>query len=146
MVHTLWHMGFPAQMCKWVASFLSDRKVSVHLNDSISPLTDVLIGVPQGSPVSPILSCLYAAPIIKELTTKPIFSSVNLPVGPRMYMDDLSFLAILDSLGENCTILTAAATHAANLFEQVGITFDLEKMDGMHFSWRREALSSLRWL
>jgi len=50
LVHTLWEMGFPCQICSWVLSFLSDRSASIHLDDFSSPFTPIDIGVPQGSP------------------------------------------------------------------------------------------------
>ena len=138
LVHTLWEMGFPCQICSWVLSFLSGCSASVHLDDFSSPFAPINVGVPQGSPISPVLTCLYAAPVIRQLTNNTITSSIGLPTTPRSYVDDLAFLAISNSLAENCIILDATLQQAETLFAEIGMTFDPDKCDLMHFSWRRE--------
>ena len=61
---TLRNLGFPPSMCEWMLSFLSDRKVQLSFNGSVTPEGDQPVGMPQGSPISPVLSALYTSPLL----------------------------------------------------------------------------------
>ena len=60
MIHVSKQKGFPKEICDWTESFLSNRTAKIRIDDYTSELFDLTIGVPQGSPASPVLSCLYA--------------------------------------------------------------------------------------
>ena len=100
------------------------------------------MGIPQGSPVSPILSCLYSASVLRDLTLNPLFSSRGIPVGPRSYIDDIGFLAISDSFGENVILLRETLYRTVDALERIGMRIDPDKSDLMHFSWKRGNSSS----
>lgn len=51
--------GIPEGLCKWVASFLSDRSIKVVVDDSCSESLNINAGVPQGSVLSPTLFLLH---------------------------------------------------------------------------------------
>src|SRR5262249_23044105 len=57
----LWDMGLPPQVIRWVASFISNCKTSICLDGVRAPMKQVSTGVPQGSPVSPILFLLFSS-------------------------------------------------------------------------------------
>jgi len=48
---------------EWVASYLSDRTISVCVSQSPSAAVSIHVGVPQGSVLGPILFTTYIAPI-----------------------------------------------------------------------------------
>ena len=52
MLHTL---GIEGTMLKWLAAFLTTRKIKVRLHDATSETVDTTNGCPQGSVLSPIL-------------------------------------------------------------------------------------------
>ena len=129
LISVLWVKGFPPEICRWVSSFLSDRMVRIRLDDYTSPLSELKIGVPQGSPASPILSCLYSSEVIETFNRSFISSGLSIPISLRSYIDDVGFLAISDSLEENVITLKATLDKAQSLFTSIGMKIDPDKSD-----------------
>jgi len=134
-------MGFPTKICQWVSSFISEHSASSCIDGIHSLFFPIEVGVPQGSPVSPVLAWLYAAEPLRILTTNPAFSGVDLPVGLRSYVDDLAFLAISDSLHENVIMLKHTLDSAIEEFGKIGMLIDPDKSELMHFSWKQNTPS-----
>jgi len=82
LVWLLWNMGFPMGICQWVLSFVSEQSASVCINGVRSLFFLIKVSVPQGSPVSPVLACLYVAEPLCVLTSNLAFSGIDLPIGP----------------------------------------------------------------
>ncbi|KJZ68329.1 hypothetical protein HIM_12279 [Hirsutella minnesotensis 3608] len=98
------------------------------------PLTDLATGVPQGSPISPILFLLYVRGI---LATKGYQLS---------YMDDFSISITSTSAKKNIRQLEAIAS---SLFEQAEgqkVQFDPSKTELIHFSRQREPILEGIWV
>jgi len=55
----LHHMGFRGVALKWFQSYLSNRKHFVDIGGVFSQMSDVRMGVPQGSVLGPVLFLLY---------------------------------------------------------------------------------------
>ena len=55
--------GFSGSVLNWFSSYLSERKLSVLVNNSYSDPADLHFGVPQGSVLGPILFILYTKPL-----------------------------------------------------------------------------------
>ena len=53
--------GLPSRCLRWLRAFLSDRYAAVRWNDTLSPFRLFQEGLPQGSPLSPLLYCIATA-------------------------------------------------------------------------------------
>ena len=56
-------LGIQSTALQWFQSYLSDRYQSTSVNDSSSPPSQLMYGVPQGSVQGPILFVLYTTPL-----------------------------------------------------------------------------------
>ena len=76
LCHKLLHMNAPALLLRWISSFLRDRTVKVRILGRTSREIAINYGVPQGSPISPLLFLLYMSKLPKLLpnTCKSLFA------------------------------------------------------------------------
>ena len=103
--YELLHMNAPALLLRWISSFLRDRIVEVRILGHTSTEIEINYGVPQGSPISPLLFLLYMSKLPKLLsnTRRSLFdddfmiyseSSITRSalIQPNLetYMDDLT--------------------------------------------------------
>jgi len=58
-VRRLESMGIEPDMCLWVESFTADRNVRIVIDGTEGQDRAVETGIPQGSPVPPILFAVY---------------------------------------------------------------------------------------
>ena len=137
LVRVLWEAGFSIPMVMWVKSFLSDRRAAIRVDGHLGPSTPISIGIPQGSPVSPCLSVLYSADVLREVRNDPsLLSSCEIPLLPLSYVDDFALLAISSSLTENALTLQKGMAHTLAILQRVGMSIDPDKLDLIHFARR----------
>jgi len=82
---TLKGLGIPLEILKWLQSYLRDRRAELFFDGETAPFS-VPSGVPQGSPLSPILFILFLAPLYKAL--EPLTGKITIG-----FADDTNFLA-----------------------------------------------------
>ena len=56
-------MGLNRNLIRWISNFLHQRKLIISINDQLNDSIIPIHGVPQGSPLSPILFVLYVSDI-----------------------------------------------------------------------------------
>ena len=89
---SVWHAGLvrqcivdlPTGVARWVAAFLRDRTAAVLEDGSVSRRFPTLAGVPQGSPISPLLYAFYTRSM--PLPRTPM-------TGATVYADDVAVWA-----------------------------------------------------
>ncbi|PNP55723.1 hypothetical protein FNYG_15459 [Fusarium nygamai] len=124
LVLRLREQGWPNHLARWVESFMMERSARVRYQDTTTPLYPLQCGLPQGSPVSPILFLLY---------TKPIYRLGN-PQGRFGYADNTAILSIGDTVEETSTIASNSIDEMARWGAANGVSFDPKKTEVMHFS------------
>ena len=139
LMFILHQMDFPEPIVRWTQSFLSNRSAACLIGNFLNRLLPIDVGVPQGSPASPILSVIYSAPVLKFLAEDPFYTNNPLPIIPCSYIDDFSFLAISHSANHNAITLGYTLIRAADLLSEIGMKIDPDKLDLIHFSRSRGA-------
>ncbi|KAH7471133.1 hypothetical protein FOMA001_g13258 [Fusarium oxysporum f. sp. matthiolae] len=124
LVLRLREQGWPDYLARWAGSFMSGRSARVRYQDTVTPSSPLQCGLPQGSPVSPILFLLY---------TEPIYRLSN-PQGRFGYADDTAILSIGDTAEETSIMASSSIDEMVRWGAANGVSFDPKKTEVMHFS------------
>jgi hypothetical protein len=99
LLHNLRKRQINQTLIRWVDSFLTNRTSTLKLQEYTAPVAHIQTGIPQGSPLSPILYLFYNANLIEACKTENTEA-----VG---YIDDASILAVGPTAQRNCKTLKA---------------------------------------
>lgn len=64
LARRLLEQGWPVNLVRWALDFITDRWVRVRFERATTEERKLECGLPQGSPVSPILFILYTQPLL----------------------------------------------------------------------------------
>jgi ribonuclease HI len=130
LIHNMRKRRVPEFIVRWTESFLKDRYTQLRFNgiDSTKIATDA--GVPQGSPMSPILYLFYNA----DLLEIPKNNGVTLSLG---FIDDIAYGVQGQSDVENVRELRKMLQKAEIWRGKHGARFETSKYVLIHFSKRR---------
>lgn len=134
LIRRLREQGWPIEVVRWAASFVQGRSARLRLEDQLSQTFNLPAGLPQGSPVSPILFMLFIQPLFRTGT-------IQERRGRFGYADDICQLVASKSLEENTAKLQAIARELNNLGNEEGLTFDFEKTELQHFTRSTKCLN-----
>ncbi|KAL5596464.1 uncharacterized protein BROUX77_007148 [Berkeleyomyces rouxiae] len=127
LMRSLRELGLPLVFRKWVASFLQDRTVGLHIEGQPFPMTPVNIGIPQGSPISPLLFLLYARHIVARVAG-------DTPQLQLSYIDDFSVTVASKSPRRSAALLEELVTELRAKARDYGIEFEESKTELIHYT------------
>jgi ribonuclease HI len=131
LVLRLRQQGWPVFLTRWIYHFVSHRKALVRFQDAKTEPAELPCGLPQGSPISPILYLL---------ATTSIYS---LPGATERYgyADDTALLFIGETLEETTAKANTAIAAMEAWGQQEAFSFDPDKTEVMHFSRKKNRSS-----
>jgi hypothetical protein len=122
-----------ADLIRWVASFLTNRRAFLVIDGHPGIEAPINSGLPQGTPVSPILFVLYV-----RLLATAIETAVP-GVKGLSFMDDQGLVTAAKSIKEACKTLQRAAKIAVEWGLENGVQFDPDKTELAFFTRMRES-------
>jgi hypothetical protein len=124
----------PNRIIGWLYSFLSDRYTSIKLLDFENSLEKVELGIPQGSPISPILYLFYNADLLESC------EDTSLSLSPTGFADDVTLIVYSRTVERNCELLEKAYKKCLKWAKTHGSRFNPEKSELIHFYKARKDL------
>lgn len=123
-------LGFNERLVQVISSLLEDRSTTYRW-DGISTDTHFQCsdGVPQGDPLSPVLSALYLSLIVKRLFPWNYERWVN----SLFFVDDGTIIVSSFSLDDNIFFLSLFYKHFLCLLANIGLTVEQSKLELKHF-------------
>lgn len=127
LLHTLREQGFEAWVIQWVRSYLSERTAALHFDGKSAEPTDIRAGVPQGSPLSPILFILYTASLYHDLRDKEGIITCG-------FADDTNILAFGKTPEDTARRLEGVWGTCTRWAAMRGVQFEPSKSELLHFT------------
>ncbi|KAK7955236.1 hypothetical protein PG988_015930 [Apiospora saccharicola] len=128
LIETLRAKGIPEWLVRVIESFLRDRRTTVRIPGYQSGEYCIDIGIPQGSPLSPILFLLFASPLLERFDQKS-FPGDSMCVA---FVDDMYLVVSSPTPGKNCRILVEMFKYILEWSEPNGVRFEGSKNHVMH--------------
>jgi ribonuclease HI len=134
LLHDLRKRRVDEKTVKWIASFLSNRHTSIAIDGFRSPAYQINTGIPQGSPLSPILYLFYNADLIDECNNTPEAMSTG-------YIDDVGILAWGRTTEQTCGRLSRILEKAQRWASTHASVFAPNKFQLTHFTRSRKRIN-----
>ena len=120
LIHNLRKAGIPASFISWLQSFLTDRTTTLQFDDFSSDPIAASHGIPQGSPISPILYLFYSADLLRLTPTSKTDDQAG-------YIDDTALVASAPTMTEVHQLLDGQAGMATGWSGKHACRFDIPK-------------------
>ncbi|RKL51925.1 hypothetical protein BFJ70_g639 [Fusarium oxysporum] len=130
LMKILQEAGLPEWMLNFIWSFLTDRSTDMKLPGFTSSSFWFNMGIPQGSPLSPLLFLFFSMPIVGAASE---YTNSKVRIYPFAYVDDTYLLAVSDDYEDNCKALKECHDRIMVWADSVGVSFSPHKYHVMHF-------------
>ena len=130
LLHVLRAKGMPRPLVDWVGTFMSNRRTTIIIPGWESEEFAVPVGIPQGSPLSPILFLFYIAELLESC------NSSRERVSAAGFVDDTTLLAYGPTTEGNCRALERVHDRCLAWAKRYGATFAPEKYELIHLTRR----------
>jgi Reverse transcriptase (RNA-dependent DNA polymerase) len=130
-------LEIPQFLINWTEFFLTDRQAQLIIDGFTCSLKDTNSGVPQGSPVSPILFNIYLSGIFEKIEEQ------NSEIIALSFTDDIAFLALGKTVKDIQDALTNAGEQAIAWGLLNNVKFDVEKTEAVLFTKKRKIRQNL---
>lgn len=118
----------PEQAVQWIRNFCSERRAKVTLGSYESEPRDIEYpGIPQGSPLSPLLYIFYNADLVEK--------AIDEKGGAIGFVDDFNAWVVReDEIQTTRLIQSTVIPHAERWAKQSGAIFETDKTSLIHFT------------
>jgi hypothetical protein len=124
LLQTMHSLSLPQSLIDWTQTFLEERSIRLAFDGQIEDFSEVETGVPQGSPISPILFLIYIRDLFQNL--KDVY--------PLSYIDDIALATSSTSWNKNVKVLQREVKKLTQTGQSQAIQFDLAKTELLHFA------------
>jgi hypothetical protein len=121
-------LGLRGRLPQYVESFLSNRKIAVRINTTLSKRYAVHVGVPQGSVISPVLFTI----MINDL-----FSGIPKDIKYSIYADDGALWVNCTKLNEGITLMQQAVDKVILWSQTWGLQLAVAKTKAIIFTKKK---------
>jgi len=138
LIHAMKAKQINGDLIQWTESFITDRTVEMVIEGNVLQIHPVEAGVPQGSPVSPILIAIHTAGLIKGVEERVQC------IECLSFVDDLGWVATGKDLNQKVRKLEACATESIEWASRRDLQFNTAKTEPALFTRRRGHKKHLR--
>ena len=128
LLHNLRKRRLPRPIVDWMRSFVTDRRTVIKLNEYKSPEYRTNTGIPQGSPLSPILYLFYNADLL-EACNAPDLKATALG-----WIDDVNIMVTGKNAEDNVQALLKVHEGADRWAKKHASVFAPDKYELIHFT------------
>ncbi|GCB25873.1 RNA-directed DNA polymerase from mobile element jockey [Aspergillus awamori] len=119
--------GIPEDLLRWVEAFCSERTATIQINGQLSEIHSLpQAGLPQGSPLSPILFLFFNADLVQR--------QIDSQGGAIAFVDDFTGWVTGPSAQSNREGTEAIINEALDWEKRSGATFEADKTAIIHFT------------